>query len=209
MRKQAPNHIVALLMQPENVGPSCEIYNAFRDVLEWTAKIRLFKEVFDQCRKRLKDYSNWEVELDADDDRELLEQEWLSIYVKPRPRPHRDYWHFELDMNATNLPFKLLHGVAYSSGKGSRPQSMSQKLCAEVKRIEGQFRAHKLKGATGNWLSITYRPYERYTLGNDPRVMTRLCKGALANQITAEYVQFFKDWSGRVTDLNSLLKHQA
>src|SRR5208283_4320401 len=111
---------------------------------------------------------SWEVSLEPDDNRKLLEEQWPWIDVKPRRASDR-CWHFLLEMKAKDLPYTFSHGVAYEPDKGGRPQSMSQKLQAEVEKIERLFKGEDLKvrpWPNTNWFSCTDKPYKRYTLGD-------------------------------------------
>jgi hypothetical protein len=198
--------MVELLMKPENIGPVCEIYNNFPRALAWAGKVQLMKAVHDKCREQLKAESSWRVELDPKgDDRKLLEEEWPSIYIAPNGDREWRCWYFSLSMNASDLPFKLEHGVI-SPDKSVLP-TMSPTLSAEAKKIEDQFKIHKFRTGptTGGWLGKTDRPYKRCTLGDDPQVLTRLSHGSLVGEITEEFLDFFNSWSSQIKQLNSLL----
>jgi hypothetical protein len=211
MPEQSPdNPIVELLIKPENVGLACEIYNAFPDVVQWVGKVRLLKILRTECRKRLSDNGKWDVSLDPEDNRALLKEEWPGINVMPHPASD-SYWYLCLELNArkNELPFTLSHGVAYQpDDTGGRPQSMSQKLQAEVEKIEGLFKDKGLKvrpWPNERWFSWTDKPYKRYTLGTDPRVLTKISSGALADEIADEFSQFFDEWSSKIERLNSMI----
>ena len=208
MPEQSPDDpVVELLIKPENVGLACEIYNAFPDAVNWVGKVRLLRILHSKCRERLKTNRKWEVSLEPDDNRKLLEEQWPYIDVKPRPASDR-CWRFYLQMAAKDLPYTFRHGIGYEPDKGGRPQSMSQKLQAEVEKIERLFKAEDLKvrpWPDAEWFSYTDKPYKRYTLGDDPQVLKHISTGALADWIANEFFEFFDEWSPKVELLNSLL----
>jgi len=208
MPEQSPDDpVVELLIKPENVGLACEIYNAFPDAVNWVGKVRLLKILRGKCQERLKAGRRWEVSLEPDDNRKLLEEQWAYIDVKPRPATDR-CWRFYLELAAKDLPYKFKHGIGYEPDNGGRPKLMSPKLLAEVEKIERLLKEEGLKvrpWPEEKWFSITDKPYKRYTLGDDPEVLKQISSGVLADWIANEFFEFFDEWSPKVELLNSLL----
>lgn len=140
MPEQSPDPVVDLLIQPENIGLACEIYNAFPQAVEWAGKVRLLRILRTKCKERLDPKYEWDVSMDPSETRELLEEAWPGIYLMPR-RDNEWRWSFCLEMDARAIPYKFHHGVVYwPDTEGGRPQSMSQQLKAEVEAIEREFR---------------------------------------------------------------------
>jgi hypothetical protein len=202
-----PDAVLAFLQRSENAELVSTICAQFPGVLIRLVRNALLTQMLQQCREKMENNAAWRIDPWSIGENSKERELYPGIELSPIAFDDRPHWSFYLELEGRTLPMKFCHGINFSE-KGGQPKKLGPAIAQELEALKPRLQEHSLEvrlSLITSWFARSSKPYDQFTLGDKPQVVSEIQDGLLAAKVIVEFMTLFEQWWEDVTRLNVTL----